>query len=287
MSQHTDPSSTGFRCSECSGAHNADSCPAPATAWKSTTGVAVVIRGQGPPVFLMHGIGGSAHTCAALARELAAEGYRALCWDAPGYGESADPAGEIDHAAVALEALSELGIDKAHFIGTSWGGVIAALIAAGHPGRVLSVVLMDSTRGSGRTDESARKMLDRLPELEVIGAAAFAGKRATRLVSPRAAAGMVEAVRSDMSRIRPPGYGAAARMMAASDTSDALATITAPSLVLVGDDDIVTGVEESRLLARIIPGAQFASIPDAGHAAIQEKPREVASLIINFWKKPL
>ena len=285
MQQHTDASTAGAPCAECRRKHGAGSCPAPPVAWKSAAGVAVVIRGQGTPVFLMHGIGGSARSCAALARELSSAGYRTMCWDAPGYGDSADPADPINHATVALEVLDELGVEKAHLVGTSWGGVIAAILAAGHPERVLSVVLMDSTRGSGRTGESALRMLNRVPELEEIGAVAVAGKRSARLVSPHAPAAVAEAVRDDMSRIRIPGYGAAARMMATTDTSADLARITAPALVLVGADDIVTGVEESRVLARIIRGAEFSSIPDAGHAAIQEKPREAASMILNFWKK--
>lgn len=257
----------------------------PPTYWTSSTGVSVAIRGEGTPVFLMHGIGGSAGSCAALAQELSGEGYLTICWDAPGYGDSADPLGDVDHPKAAWDVLAELGVGRAHLIGTSWGGVIATRLAANHPDLVRSIVLMDSTRGSGRTAESARRMLDRLPELEAIGARAFAEQRAVRLVSPGASEGIARAVRDDMSRIRLPGYGAAARMMATTDTSADLTRITVPSFVVVGEDDIVTGVEESRILAQSIPGAVFAAVPDAGHAAIQEKPREISRLILDFWKK--
>ena len=251
----------------------------------TSEGLALVIRGAGTPVFLMHGIGGSALSCGGLAQELAAEGFQTICWDAPGYGDSKNPKPDVEHAEAALRALDELGVASVHLIGTSWGGVIATRIAAQNPLRVLSVILMDSTRGSGRTEESADNMLARLPELEALGATAFAAKRAAKLVSPMAGEEVVAAVRNDMSRIRIPGYGAAARMMATSDTSEDLKRITTPALVLVGEHDIVTGVAESEVLAELIPGAEFAVVPEAGHAAIQEKPRDVAALILNFWKK--
>jgi pimeloyl-ACP methyl ester carboxylesterase len=74
-------------------------------------------------------------------------------------------------------------------------------------------------------------------------------------------------------------------MMAATDTSDVLPSLQVPSLVLVGEDDVVTGVAESRILAESISDASFKIIPRAGHAAVQEKPAEMASSILEFWKR--
>ena len=55
-----------------------------------------------------------------------------------------------------------------------------------------------------------------------------------------------------------------------------------PTLVLVGEHDTITGVDESRLLAERIPAAVFRRIPGAGHVAIQEQPGAVADHVLDF-----
>ncbi len=248
-------------------------------------GLAVTDEGTGRPVLLLHGIGGSAASCAGLAGELAVAGARAIAWDAPGYGESADPAGpaDVDYPARVLALLDELGLDRVDLFGTSWGGVIATLVAARHPERVRTLVLADSTRGSGTAPEKAAAMRARATELAEQGARAFAAARAPRLVAPRCDAGTADAVRDEMARVRLPGYAAAADFMADTDTAALLPAIAVPTLVLVGEHDVVTGVEESRLLADRIPGARLVVVPGAGHAALTEKPTEVARAVLDLW----
>lgn len=256
--------------------------------WVSERGVSLEVRGTGQPVLLMHGIGGSAASCAALAELLANSGYRTHSWDAPGYGQSADPvAGDefYDHSVVVAELIGELGAGPMHLFGTSWGGVIAARVALTRPELVRSLVLADSTRGSGVSEDRAAGMRCRVDELRELGAAAFAAARAPRLVSSLCDNGVAHAVEADMARVRVPGYHAAAEFMAATDTGPHLASVTAPTLVLVGEDDVVTGVDESRLIAAAVPGARFGLILGAGHAAVQEKPADLAAHVLRFWKE--
>ncbi|MGW1738312.1 alpha/beta fold hydrolase [Nocardia sp. NPDC001965] len=257
--------------------------------WVSARGISLEVRGAGDPVLLLHGIGGNAATCGALAERLSAQGYRTYCWDAPGYGLSADPAPgadeNYDHSRVVTELIAELRDGPVHLVGTSWGGVIATAVAAADPGSVRSLVLADSTRGSGVNRERAQGMRARIEELRELGAPAFAAARAGRLVSPGCSAELASAVEAEMSRVRLSGYTAAAEFMARTDTGPSLAGLAAPTLVLVGADDTVTGVDESRLLAEAIPGARFGMISGAGHAAVQEKPAETAAHILRFWKE--
>lgn len=255
-----------------------------ATRLLAADGISLTDVGEGPPVLLLHGIGGSARSCAALAGVLAAHGHRALAWDAPGYGESADPDGLVDHPARVLDVLDDLGLDRVDLVGTSWGGVIATVVAADRPDRVKSLVLADSTRGSATSPERAAAMRARPQELSERGADAFAASRSGRLVAPECPSEVAEAVRAEMARVRLPGYRAAAEFMAVTDTGALLPSLAVPTLVLVGEHDQVTGVPESRLLADRIPGAQFASIPGAGHAAVVERPGEVAAAILHFWR---
>ncbi|MFW0787390.1 alpha/beta hydrolase [Gordonia sp. CPCC 206044] len=255
------------------------------TRWTSRAGISVEIRGTGDPVLLMHGIGGSARTCVRLAEILADNGYQSLCWDAPGYGRSADPVGRVELDAAVDELLDELGLPSAHLFGTSWGGVIATAVALRFPHRVRSITLADSTRGSATSPQKADGMRERVVELRTLGADAFADRRAPRLVSQRCDPAIATAVRTDMARVRTPGYTVAADHMASTDHGPRLHLIARPTLIVVGADDVVTGVDESRLLADAIPGARLGLVVDAGHAAVQERPDAVAAHVLPFLRE--
>ncbi|AEF40955.1 alpha/beta fold hydrolase [Hoyosella subflava] len=253
----------------------------------TTSGINVVVRGEGPPVFLMHGIGGSAQSCESLAGILADNGYRTLCWDAPGYGHSADPVSteDFDHVEAVAEMLHFHDAAPAHIFGTSWGGVLAMCLADRYPELVRTLTIADSTRGSAVTSERAQAMRTRISELAAEGPRAFAAARAPRLVSPDADYKVAAAVEAGMARVRLSGYRAAAEMMARTNTASVLHSLTHPALVLVGDGDSVTGVSESRLLADSIPGARFGLILGAGHAACQERPDRVAAHMLRFLER--
>jgi pimeloyl-ACP methyl ester carboxylesterase len=185
-----------------------------------------------------------------------------------------------------VQILDALDLERVDLVGTSWGGVIAALVAAHHPTRVRTLVLADSTRGSGTSPERAAAMRARVTELIDQGPERFAAVRAPRLTAPDCDPAVAKAVRAEMSRVRLAGYGGAAEFMAVTDTGDLLAGLDVPTLVLVGEHDRVTGVAESRLLADTVPGACFALIPGAGHAAVTERPAEVAAALLRFWRIP-
>lgn len=251
---------------------------------RTRRGLSLVTAGEGPPLIFLHGIGGAAESGQAVAELLARRGRHTLCWDAPGYGESADPSAEVDHVKEVIALLDELGLPSAALFGTSWGGVIATRVALDHPDRVTTLVLADSTRGSAVSADRAAGMRARVDELRDLGAHEFARRRAPNLVSPQADPDIAETVRATMARVRVPGYAAAAEFMATSDTGPRLSDIACPTLVVVGEHDTITGVQESRLLAERIPGAEFALIPRAGHAAVTERPAAVADSIEAFME---
>lgn len=255
------------------------------------SGIAVAANdGNGPLVLMLHGIGGASDVFAALLAALEPS-YRALAWDAPGYGASPDPVAAPEmsgYASAAAGVLTGQGIAEparraAHVVGVSWGGVIATRLALEYPQLVRSLTLADSTRGSGRTPDGAAAMRARADELESLGAAEFARRRAARLVSDAAAQSIVDGVSSVMAAVRLPGYRFAAESMAQTDHSGRLADIAVPTQVLVGAQDRVTGPAESERLADGIPGARLHVIPDAGHAANQENPAEFNRLVLGFF----
>ncbi|MFB6640224.1 alpha/beta fold hydrolase [Streptomyces chartreusis] len=253
---------------------------APATAY-DPAGLHLEEAGDtGPLVLCLHGIGSSS---AAFAPQFAALGgsYRMLAWDAPGYADSADPTGPLtmdDYADLAADVIRARG-GAAHVLGVSWGGVIALRLATRHPDLVESLMVVASTPGSGTDPDKATAMRDRAGELARLGPEAFAAARGPRLLSAGAPAELVGRVTATMAAaVRLPGYGHAADAMAATDLRGELRQVTAPTLVLCGDQDRITGPHASQVLAGGLHRTAYVIVKDAGHLANQEQPEHV-----NAW----
>jgi len=117
-----------------------------------------VVTGKGPPVFMVHGIGGRRSGWAALTEHLKDE-FTCIAYDLRGHGGS--PKGDggfgLEELVADLEALrAKLGIDKAHVIGHSLGGMIAPAYARLYPDRVLALGLLSTA--AFRTEDDAAKV---------------------------------------------------------------------------------------------------------------------------------
>ncbi len=244
----------------------------------------------GLPVVLLHGIGSSRVAFDAQLRHFASDaGGRRWCLapDAPGYADSDDVpdidslTGYVDHVIAMLDAVEARQVD---LVGVSWGGVIAARLAATHPARVRRLVLADTSRGSGVDPSKAEVMRGRGDALTAQGNEAFAASRAPRLVSQDAPADLVAAVALEMAAaIRLPGYGQAAAAMADTNHTDLLPTIEVPTLVVVGEADIVCPPSEAEVLTALVPNASLVTIPNAGHLANREQPAAFNRAVGDFF----
>ncbi|KHL18560.1 UNVERIFIED_CONTAM: hydrolase, partial [Mumia flava] len=243
--------------------------------------------GDGPLLLCLHGIGGSSATFEPQLASLA-DLATVVAWDAPGYAGSPDSGAHLtmdDYADVAAEVIEAHGQGRAAVLGMSWGGVIAMRLAQRHPERVRALVLGDSTRGSGRSPETAAAMRSRAAELAEVGPDVFAQRRAARLLRTSAPADEVASqARAMASAIRLPGYGDATASMAATWLDGSLGTIDVPTLVLHGDDDRITGAPESEAIAAQIPGAVLRVVPEAGHLANTENPMAFDAHVRSFLR---
>lgn len=229
---------------------------------------------DGHPLLFLHGIGSSGSAFSAQLDHFAVHRW-CLAPDAPGYADSDDdPAIESldDYVVRYLGLLDELKVARADVVGVSWGGVIATRMAATRAERVTRLVLADSSRGSGIDPARAEAMRGRPELLAAEGAESFSRNRSPRLLSPDASPDLIAAVAADMAAsIRLPGYAQAAASMADTDNTELLATITKPTLVVVGDADIVCPPAESALLTEHIPNASMVVLRGAGHLANREQ----------------
>ncbi|MFJ8953617.1 alpha/beta fold hydrolase [Streptomyces sp. NPDC102381] len=248
------------------------------------TGVHVEEGGtEGPLLLCLHGIGSSSAAFAPQLEGLAPYA-RVIAWDAPGYAKSPDPEGPLDldgFADAAAELIRSYG-SSAHVLGVSWGGVIALRLATRHPDLVDSLIVADSSAGSGTDEAKAAGMRARAAELAEAGPRAFAERRGPRLVSDLAPTALVERVVDTMaSSVRLPGYGYAAEAMAGADLRPELSAVSAPTLVICGDRDKVTGVEASQVIAGGLHKTAYVIVKDAGHLANQEQPERFNAWVLS------
>jgi 3-oxoadipate enol-lactonase len=242
--------------------------------------------GSGPALLLLHGIGSNSRSFRHQLVELSS-GFDVIAWDAPGYGRSSDPEAPFsleDLADCAAELLAELGIERAHVLGVSLGGVVAQLVYHRHPRRVRSLILADTNPGGGALHEPAHsdRVRERLESLERLGARGMAEQRAPNLLSPGAPSPLLAEIIDIMAEVRPAGYRAAALALGATDLTPLLGEINAPTLVIHGDRDAVVPLETGRFLSEAIPGARLVVIPGAGHVSNQEQPAAFNAAVRDF-----
>src|SRR5581483_619738 len=232
--------------------------------------IAIEVQGSGPLVVFMHGIGGNRSNWRDQLPVFAAR-FRALAWDARGYGDSDDYEGPLDFAdfsADLLRLLDHFRADRAHLVGLSMGGRIAMDFYERHPERVASMTLCDTRAGLGSMTEEQRREFIRLRQEPLL-----AGKEpkemapavARTLVSPRAVPGSYERLVDSMSRLHKDSYLKSIAASIGYRRVAALEAIRVPTHVVVGADDTLTPPAVSRDMAARIPGARLTIIEAAGH----------------------
>lgn len=241
--------------------------------------------GTGVPVVMLHGIGSNASSFSRLL-PLAARTARAVAWDAPGYGDSApldaDWPDAQDYAAALRTFLDDLAIDRAVVIGHSLGAIMAARFAARYPERTAALALLSPATGYGAEKGEALPPAQqaRIDELEALGGAEFARRRAPRLVyQPERQTAVYAAVERAMSEVRPRGYAQAVRLLATADIFGDVEKLSAlPVMVAVGAEDVVAPPEKARALFAALEREghsgvrQFHLFAGCGHALPQEDP---------------
>ncbi len=243
-------------------------------------------RGQGPALVFLHGIGGDA-ACWRPQLEFFCERFRAIAWNMPGYGGAAPlPALTFAELAVALvRLLDRLGVERAHLVGHSMGGMVAQELAASFPERLLSLSLSGTSAAFGRADGDwqRRFLASRLGPLERGSTMAdLAPAIVAGLVGEAPdPAGVARAVGS-MSQVPEATYRAALQCLLTFDRREALARIGVPVLLLAGARDGTAPPAVMERMAARIPGARLVVLPAAGHLANLEQPAAFNAALAAF-----
>ena len=252
--------------------------------------LAYEVAGRGETVVFMHGIGGNRTNWRDQLLACAGE-YRALAWDARGYGDSDDYDEDLAFpmfAADLLRLLDHLGVAWAHLCGLSMGGRIALDFYEAHPARVASLVLCDTFPGydASITTEQREKFIQsrQQPLLEGKEPKDIAPVVAPTLLSKGASAASLQRLVDSMTALHKVSYLKAIAAMTRYAPVAKLAEVAVPTLVICGDEDKLTPPAIARQMAQTIPGAKLAILEQAGHLSNIEQPGAFNAALLEFLR---
>lgn len=246
-------------------------------------------HGDGEPLVMIRGVGSSAALWYAQLPDLS-QRLRLLIFDNRAAGRSSDPGGPFsisDQAADTLGLMDAMGLERAHVLGFSMGGTIAQEMALSRPERVASLILVGTHCGGEhkvQPDPEIRALFDDLIEQGTAEARDAANRsvftaqtmeQRPELVQNDARISAQFPVKSETLKRQRQATGS-------FSSWERLPLITAPTLVLSGDQDMLVPPANSEILAKRIPGAQLGIVPGGGHRLLVEQPQACNQAILEF-----
>ncbi len=237
------------------------------------------INAENPPLVLVHGAGGMNLYWPPEVRRL--PGYDVYALDLPGHGKSDTCDGQQtigDYAGYILRWLESIHLRRAVLIGHSMGGAIALTLAIHHPEYVVGLGLIGCGARLRVNPELLKFAADRTTfykAADFLVSCSFGSSASQQLVD--LATRRFEATRQSVF------YG---DLLACDnfDVMDQLSSIQQDTVVICGEDDMMTPVRYAQYLASSIPHARLSVIPAAGHMVMLEQPRRVAESLLSFLK---
>jgi 3-oxoadipate enol-lactonase len=244
--------------------------------------------GKGLPVVLLHGFPLCRQMWAPQMTALADAGYRIICPDLPGFGESPSlegPASIQNYAGTIIDLLDELGIEQAVIGGMSMGGYVLLDLVERYRKRLLGAMFL-VTRAAA--DDAAGKLKRTMMAEQVKGG--------NLLTIPETFVPVLfaeETARENpqlISKVRQwvesaPSSGLIEGLLAMRNRNDAvgkLSTFDLPALVVGAEQDLAVPLEHSRVLAEGLPNAKLKIILGAGHMANLEQPKLFNAALLDF-----
>ena len=250
----------------------------------------VVDRGQGMPLLLAHGFPLD-HTMWHAQIDELSKTQRVIAPDLRGFGASQVTAGTVtmeqfaDDLTLLLDALDVT--EPVVFCGLSMGGYVAWQFWRRHASRLKALVLCD-TKAKADTPEAAAGRMKMVEHVLSAGAEVVADAMPAKLFAPdtfQRQPQIVEEVKQTIRRTHPESIAAALRGMAARpDMSGELRQMAVPALVIVGEHDSISPVDEMREIANSLPRSQFVVISAAGHMSPLEEPARFNEALGTFLR---
>ena len=243
------------------------------------------VQGQGHPLVLIHGLSAASTSRASQVSEFS-RSYQVVTMDLRGHGQSDKPemAYSIDLFARDVVALMDyLGIEQAHVLGASMGGMVAQQLALDYPQRVKRLVLADSM---SHLDKSLRmKMENGAFIAERLGMEAQARNAIPWAFSPsyiNEHYAEIMAIVGQIAGLPVQSYLQSVEALLAYDVRARLGNIAAPTLVIAGDTDILVPRQYADVLCQSIPDCHLVVIEGGSHVVNIEQPEAFNACVLHF-----
>ena len=246
-------------------------------------------HGSGAPLLLIHGLGYARWGWEPVLPGLAAQ-FDVILFDNRGIGESDPPPGPYTAAEMAGDAirvLDEAGVERAHVVGTSLGGMVAQELALGHPDRVDRLVLACTTPGGPKAHPMPQQTVALMAEAATLEPAVALRRFVENALAPATVTEHPELVDRIMAHRlataqQPAAWAAQAAAGATFDAFDRLGALAAPALVQHGDEDVVVDPRNADVLVELLPDARLERLPETGHLFFWEAPERFVSSVSAF-----
>jgi pimeloyl-ACP methyl ester carboxylesterase len=245
------------------------------------------VLGEGAPVILLHPFPTSHEFWLPAAQALISR-YRLILPDLRGHGESGageGPATMEKHAADVARVLDDAGVGRAAMVGVSIGGYALFEFWRRYRGRVAALVLCstkaqaDTPEGRAARLQTATEVLERGTEPFVEAMIPKAFGQTTLSTRPD----LVDGARRMMLKMSPEGISLVQKGMAERpDSVPTLKTVNVPTLVVVGDEDVLSPPADAETMRQNIAGSLLKVIPRSGHFAVWEQPEEAGKIVRRF-----
>ena len=250
-----------------------------------TNGLTLHRTGQGPALLLLHCLGVD-HRMWDIAAAGLAQDFTLLSMNFPGHGDAPparDHYGIADLSKQVAALLQRDGIDRAHIAGISLGGLVAQHLAATQPSMVDHLVLIDTT--PRYTDERRANWVERAAVARRDGVRTMIDGLLSIWFTQDAIAAdgpAIHYVRDCFMRCDGEAYALACEALGDADLRDIAKNITAPTLVICGEQDVPSFLDAAHWLQANISGAHLAWLAPAKHASVLEQPVQFATALKRF-----
>lgn len=245
------------------------------------------ISGNGPALFMVHGIGARRQLWAPIVDALSSS-FTCIQYDLRGHGDSPSGNGTmtLDDLVADLEALRlKLGIEQAHIIGHSLGGMIGPAYAKAHPDKVLSLGLLSTA--AFRTEEDSKRVKAVVAKMREEGIAPNLQTLTLRWFSDAFAKANPDVIakRSQQVLDTPPEvFLNVFDIYASTEMSPWLQDVEAPSLVLTGAEDGGCPPRLNEQIANALPNSELVILEQLKHAILLEGPDLVIEHLKHFYQ---
>ncbi len=250
-------------------------------------GVRIAYRFDGdaalPVLILSNSIGTTLHMWDGQVTALS-RAFRVLRYDTRGHGASGVPAGAYSLDRLGrdvIEMMDALGIERAHFLGLSLGGIIGQWLGLRAPDRLDRLILANTSDFLGPAPQWDARIATTLQAPDMTETARmFLGNwfPASML---RAGGPVIDAFRAMLLATDPKGLAGAFAAVRDMDLRRTNALIGRPTLVIAGRDDTVTAASHGERIAATVPGAELRILP-AVHLSNVERPAEFLDAVLTF-----